>query len=200
MEQEISIAAKLGIVLIALAIVISLGFGAFMITRSTTNDGQEQVTNSLQDVKDSKLMDYNNRKIYGSQLKSFISQNIEFVEAGILVEVYNTDYQFAEKGYSIKIDDKYYVNWGRIIRPLDVEPMLSTAGKYVTNRPNEMTIDNMEISGYFYSNESGPIRKISQGYLTENSAEYISDKIHYEGHLIKDAAGEYIGLIFNKSN
>ena len=47
MEKEISSGAMLGIVLIALAAIIGLGFGVFAIAKGTANEGVTQVQENL---------------------------------------------------------------------------------------------------------------------------------------------------------
>lgn len=197
MEKEISMTAKIGIVTIALAIVISLGFGAFMITKSTVNDGSVEVANALQTVEESELLGYNNRRLSGVQLISLLDTHVGNVEACFLVEVINDNYTFCERGYSICINNKYYTNWGRIIRPVDVEPTISEIGKYVTNLPNFFDLDGDEISGYFFTNASGSVYKVSTSYKVPNTAEYVDEDLDYNCIAIRDNAGQYIGLIFS---
>lgn len=198
MEKEVSSIAKLGVMLIALAVVISLGFSAFVIVKKTSNEGSNSIMQTLQTAKDSKLMDYDERVINGSQLKSLIQISINNIEAGILVEVYDTDKPLTERGYSIKIDNKYYTNWGRIIRPLDTEPIISEINDYVDTHPTLLEMEGINmVLGYFHSNEMGTIRKVSDRYKFKGGSEYIPDNKKYKGKVIIDAAGEYIGIIFN---
>ena len=73
MEKEISSGAMLGIVLIALAAVIGLGFGVFAIAKSTANEGIVGVQDSLTQVSESTFADYDQKTVTGSQVKSFIT-------------------------------------------------------------------------------------------------------------------------------
>ncbi len=50
MEKEISSGAMLGIVLIALAAVIGLGFGVFAIAKGTANEGTTNMQDTLNAV------------------------------------------------------------------------------------------------------------------------------------------------------
>ncbi len=80
MEKEISSGAMLGIVLIALAAIIGLGFGVFAIAKSTANEGVTNVQESLEAVSDSAFEDYNQKVVTGSQvmsaLNSFDGKNV----------------------------------------------------------------------------------------------------------------------------
>lgn len=70
MENEISSGTKLGIVLIALAAIIGLGFGVFSIAKGTANEGVTSVQENLNAVGDSAFSDYDQRIVTGSQVLS----------------------------------------------------------------------------------------------------------------------------------
>ena len=70
MEKEISNGAMLGIVLIALAAIIGLGFGVFAIAKGTANDGVTNVQESLGAVGASAFTDYDQKIVTGTQVIS----------------------------------------------------------------------------------------------------------------------------------
>lgn len=80
MENEVSSISKLGIVLIALAVLIALGFGIFQISKSTANDGVGDVQTELDGVNASTFTTYDQTTITGnmarSALKDFEGENI----------------------------------------------------------------------------------------------------------------------------
>ena len=84
MEKEISSGTMLGIVLIALAAVIGLGFGVFSIAKGVANEGTVGVQDNLNTVTDSAFEDYNDKIVTGTQVKSAI-QNFEGKSVAILV-------------------------------------------------------------------------------------------------------------------
>lgn len=84
MEKEISSGTMLGIVLIALAAVIGLGFGVFSIAKGVANEGTVGVQDNLNTVTDSAFEDYNDKVVTGTQVKSAI-QNFEGKSVAILV-------------------------------------------------------------------------------------------------------------------
>jgi len=84
MEKEISSGTMLGIVLIALAAVIGLGFGVFSIAKGVANEGTVGVQDNLNTVTDSAFEDYNDKIVTGTQVKSAI-QNFEGKSVAILI-------------------------------------------------------------------------------------------------------------------
>ena len=84
MEKEISSGTMLGIVLIALAAVIGLGFGVFSIAKGVANEGTVGVQDNLNTVTDSAFEDYNDKVVTGTQVKSAI-QNFEGKSVPILI-------------------------------------------------------------------------------------------------------------------
>ena len=84
MEKEISSGTMLGIVLIALAAVIGLGFGVFSIAKGVANEGTVGVQDNLNTVTDSAFEDYNDKVVTGTQVKSAI-QNFEGKSVAILI-------------------------------------------------------------------------------------------------------------------
>lgn len=84
MEKEISSGTMLGIVLIALAAVIGLGFGVFSIAKGVANEGTVGVQDNLNTVTDSAFEDYNDKIVTGTQVKSAV-QNFEGKSVAILI-------------------------------------------------------------------------------------------------------------------
>lgn len=84
MEKEISNGAMLGIVLIALAAIIGLGFGVFAIAKGTANEGVTNVQENLQTVNSSAFTDYDQKIVTGTQVISAI-QNFEGKNVAVLV-------------------------------------------------------------------------------------------------------------------
>lgn len=73
MENEVSGIAKLGIVLIALAVLIGLGFGIFQISKSTANSGVNDVQSELDGVATSQFTTYDQTTITGTMVGSALS-------------------------------------------------------------------------------------------------------------------------------
>lgn len=73
MEKEISSGTMLGIVLIALAAVIGLGFGVFSIAKGVANEGTVGVQDNLGAVSESAFEDYNDKIVTGTMVKSAVT-------------------------------------------------------------------------------------------------------------------------------
>lgn len=73
MENEVSGIAKLGIVLIALAVLIALGFGIFQISKSTANSGVNDVQAELDGVATSAFTTYDQQTVTGTMVSSALS-------------------------------------------------------------------------------------------------------------------------------
>lgn len=84
MEKEISNGAMLGIVLIALAAIIGLGFGVFSIAKGTANEGVTNVQEGLDSVNASAFTDYDQKVVTGTQVTSCL-QNFEGKPYSILI-------------------------------------------------------------------------------------------------------------------
>lgn len=70
MEKEVSGVTMFGIVLLALAVLIGLGFGVFAIAKSTANEGVTQVQDNLAQVNESIYTDYDQKVVTGTQVTS----------------------------------------------------------------------------------------------------------------------------------
>lgn len=95
MEKEISSGAMLGIVLIALAAIIGLGFGVFAIAKGTANEGVTGVQDGLQTVGDSAYTDFDQKIVTGTQLMSSYN-NFQGKNVAILVATQATKDKAAE--------------------------------------------------------------------------------------------------------
>ena len=84
MENEISSGAHLGVVLIALAAIIAIGFGVFGIAKAIANDGTAKVETSLKSVSDQEFKDYDQVICTGTQVSSAI-QNFAGKNVAVLV-------------------------------------------------------------------------------------------------------------------
>ena len=70
MESEVSGIARLGVVLLALAVLIGLGFGIFQISKGTANTGVTRVQAELDGVSESVYTSYDQTIITGTMVRS----------------------------------------------------------------------------------------------------------------------------------
>lgn len=133
MEKEISNGAMLGIVLIALAAIIGLGFGVFAIAKGTANEGVTNVQENLGAVGNSAFTDFDQKIVTGTQVMSAV-QNFEGKPVAILVSTIATK-DAASKGAS-----ELHAGAG-------VEQAYDTKGKAVPGIIAYATEANMETGG-----------------------------------------------------
>lgn len=111
MEKEISSGAMLGIVLIALAAIIGIGFGVFAIAKGTANTGVTNVQEKLEGVSQSEYTDYDQTIVTGTQVKSaydnFAGKNVAVLIATQAVKDATHDTNPALKEDSAGIDSAY---------------------------------------------------------------------------------------------
>lgn len=96
MEKEISSGTMLGIVLIALAAVIGLGFGVFSIAKGVANEGTVGVQDNLGAVSESAFDDYNDKIVTGTMVKSAVTN---FTGKSVAILINTTAMDKAVKAY-----------------------------------------------------------------------------------------------------
>mgnify|MGYP000829244639 CR=1 FL=1 len=74
MEKETSSLVSLGIVLIAIAVVITLGFGIFAVGKRLANNGQTDLVAQVDQINQSTFTDLDQQVITGTRLKGVINQ------------------------------------------------------------------------------------------------------------------------------
>lgn len=100
MENEVSGIAKLGIVLIALAVLIGLGFGIFQISKSVANEGVGDVQAELDSVAVSAFTTYDQTSVTGTMVNSAV-------------------YDFEGESVAILIATQA---WNNLARDIDADP------------------------------------------------------------------------------
>lgn len=74
MEKETSSLVSLGIVLVAIAVVITLGFGIFAVGKRLANSGQNDLVSQVDQISTSTFTDLDQQVITGTRLKSVVNQ------------------------------------------------------------------------------------------------------------------------------
>ena len=220
MEKEISSGTMLGIVLIALAAVIGLGFGVFSIAKGVANEGTVGVQDNLNVVSDSAYEDYNDKIITGTMVKSAV-QNFAGKSVAILI---NTNamtkgvksYANHDALYVRDVNGIYYVNYGAIIAngSAGTDPSTVKGGSVLTGSTSthaKLTDDAgkagavikdgvLTISDPFSTDANGKVLLDNSvgGFSRTGNCEYISPSAKFEANLIKDTSGTTIGMIFKQ--
>lgn len=222
MEKEISSGTMLGIVLIALAAVIGLGFGVFSIAKGVANEGTVGVQDNLNTVTDSAFEDFNDKIVTGTQVKSAL-QNFEGKSVAILINT--TAMNKGVKTYTNheavtfhKLGDVPYANYNALLGKDSAGAAAGTvakntaaaeAGKAVSdiesfnNAGTAVTMKDgcLTISQAFQidSNTGKVLFDNSIGGLSRSgNCEYISTSSKFIANLVKDTSGTNIGILFTQ--
>ena len=221
MQQEISSGTMLGIVLIALAAVIGLGFGVFSIAKGVANEGTVNVQDNLANVSASAFEDYNDKVVTGTMVQSAI-QNFSGKSVAILVNNVAMDkgvvsYKSHEKITAFRFGDKVYVNYGALFAVGEdgnsyattvnggaklTKDSATVGTQKLKNSTDDAVLNDgtVVISHAFAIDTTGKVKfDNSVGGLTRTgNSEYINSTAKYEANLIKDTSGTVIGIMFTQ--
>lgn len=224
MEKEISSGAMLGIVLIALAAVIGLGFGVFAIAKGTANEGIVGVQDSLNSVGESGFSDYNQKTVTGATVKSALT-NYSGKSYAILVNTQGLNNgQITQSAHTSVITMKGqnkdaasgvgFVNFNAILSSDGTKDnMLGeaaekglkiTTGTSIT--ADEPTADKIAFKSGTYLTEAGFAMEdgniifdtVTSSVNTSGDCLNIPDNTKFKANLIKDSAGTIKGIVFEQ--
>lgn len=223
MEKEISSGAMLGIVLIALAAVIGLGFGVFAIAKSTANEGIVGVQDSLTQVSESTFADYDQKTVTGSQVKSFIT-TMNGKSYALLVGTTAAQKNGVTankvpvvnlKGTAEGSDTTtvYFVNYGARIdhggekaaAESDIAGGTAIGGTSGAGVALSMTLTNgvwsaatdKEVAFVLVDNKI-QFNNQTSGLTTVGTGECVPDATKFRANLIKDTSGTIKGVVFEQ--
>jgi hypothetical protein len=228
MEKEISSGTMLGIVLIALAAVIGLGFGVFSIAKGVANEGTVGVQDNLAGVQDSAFEDYNDKIVTGTMVKSAL-QSFQGKSVAILINTTAmnkgvTSYQQHTAGCTVfSLDNVPYVNYNALlakgsngmeaVKPLTVGAAVGSSAKdgsvsaatgaqVVMNGEDAATMKDgaLVISHAFAIDSTGKVSTDTGigGLSRTGNCEFISPNSKFTANLIKDTSGTNVGILFTQ--
>ena len=210
----------LGIVLIALAAVIGLGFGVFAIAKSTANEGIVGVQDSLTQVSESTFADYDQKTVTGSQVKSFIT-TMSGKSYALLVGT-----TAAQKNGTAANDvnacmldntaeggsDVIFVNYGARLAHGDEMDGAADLDAGATITGNSAAIDcsmaltngvwgasaTNEVAFVLDSANKIQFNNQTSGLTTVGTGECVPDATKFKANLIKDTSGTIKGVVFEQ--
>jgi CheY-like chemotaxis protein len=214
-EREISSGAMLGIVLLALAAVIGLGFGVFSIAKGIANEGTVNVQDSLGAVSLQIFMDYDQKVITGTQavaaIKSFEGKPYAVL---IATKALNGDQAVAsDRGtsspaYLVRAGTTTFINYNAVLAsgasggvPENIVGGVAktalTAGGVLTTVVNT---NGTYIPTYGFSTAGGEVRfdNATGGVFKSGNAEYIPSSTKFGANLLKDASGSVMGVVLKQ--
>jgi len=205
MEGEISRGAMLGIVLIALAAIIGLGFGIFAIAKGVANEGTTNVQDQLSQVSLATFNDFDQKIVTGTQVLSAYS-NFAGKPSAILIATRSyldgnteglSDAPEVQTDVKIKISDSEvdlkFLNYNALLGPAGGA---GGAGGAELEYSNGIFIQKSP----FLMDESGKIQynTVTDKLSKSGQVEYVPSTARFEANLIKDPSGTIMGIAFQQ--
>lgn len=213
----------LGIVLIALAAVIGLGFGVFAIAKSTANEGIVGVQDSLTQVSESTFADYDQKTVTGSQVKSFIStmngksysmlvattagqkkgvsaNDVNVISLKGTVEgAAGTAVNFVNYGALLTVGETKSAKTGAAGVELGSKAVDFSAGLALVNGVWTTPVDaTTEVAFELDSANKIQFNNQTSGLTTVGTGECVPDATKFKANLIKDTSGTIKGVVFEQ--
>lgn len=214
MEREISSGAMLGIVLLALAAVIGLGFGIFAIAKGVANEGTVGVQDSLGSVSQQVFLDYDQKIITGTQavsaLKTFEGKPYSVLISTNAIKGNQKVAGAADRpdGIHFSTDGKtVYVNYNTVLASdSGGESITTTVPSAGLAAPSSVTkpIVTLKNGAYTAANgfalDNGEVKfdKATGGIFKSGNAEYIPSSTKFQANLLKDKSGANIGIVLKQ--
>ncbi len=205
MEKEISSGAMLGIVLIALAAVIGLGFGIFAIARGTANEGVVGLQDNLGQVSTSAFSDYDQKIVTGTQVMSSYN-NFAGKPYAILIctqaykddpsnsSITNTNAASAVDSAGTAIMVNKSTTGTTPLKFLQYNALLGGSSVEVTYS-NGMYIAN---GGFKLTNGKIAFNSVTSNLSKSGLTEYVATSSRFQANLIKDSSGTILGIAFEQ--
>lgn len=212
MEKEISSGTMLGIVLIALAAVIGLGFGVFSIAKGVANEGVVNVQDNLGTVSEAAFTDYDQKIVTGTQVgaayKQFEGKAVAIIinnQAMATVRAVPT-----HAAHVIQIGGKNYINYNAVLANtagtvtktggVSANGDLLSSASPVNNAIVSVTNGTYQAQGAFLLDTSGKVvfGNNTAGFARAGNCEFISSSAKYDAAVIKDQAGTIVGVVFTQ--
>lgn len=228
MEKEISSGTMLGIVLIALAAVIGLGFGVFSIAKGVANEGTVGVQDNLAAVSESAFDDYNDKIVTGTMVRSAVT-NFTGKSVGILINTTAMDkavvtYNGHEKLNAYKLTansgtlgsaqikgtkqaalgnkaaatEHYYINYNALFGDTAEDGYVKWTS--TGNIALKDGIFNASEMPFAVNPTDGKVLFDYSvgGFARTGNCEYLNGTAKFDANLIKDDTGTTIGIVFTQ--
>lgn len=209
MESPISNTVMMGVVLIALAAVIGMGFGVFVISKDTVNTGTMEVQANIKNMQDINIDTYNDTVVLGRDINSFYENN-RVKDLALLI---NTLSMKEGKVLSLNndrflhiVDGIPYINYGCIIG-------YSAGGNrdesYVLKKNSSLSVvedslikqDGVIVSPNMFIVDSLGNFLRDDGVGEWNKAgnpQYIKSSTKFNANLICNEVGDLMGVMFTQ--
>ena len=214
MKNEASDTTMLAVTVIALAVVVVIGFGIFQYARSILNTGANNLTSALDSVNASAFTEYDQTTVSANQVRAAF-QNFDGSAIAILVRTQalgvagNKVTSFASKNnerYFISdgtgTDKKVFINYNAILMTNATGTGTASSKSGEAGSGNTLTLDDgvYKFSKGF-SNTGGVITfyNVMTDINKTGMTEYIAPGSKFTSNLIKDDSGTILGLVFEQT-
>jgi hypothetical protein len=217
MKNEASDTTMLAVTVIALAVVVVIGFGIFQYARSILNTGSNNLTSALDSVNASAFTEYDQTTVSANQVRAAF-QNFDGSAIAILVRTKalgvagNTVKSFAsENNQRYFISDsattgtKVFINYNAILftgTGTSTASSKAASGSTSTGTgvPKLTLADGVYRFSAGFSNIGGVITfyNVMTDINRTGMTEYIAAGSRFTSNLIKDDSGTVLGIVFEQ--
>jgi hypothetical protein len=226
-EREISSGAMLGIVLLALAAVIGLGFGVFSIAKGIANEGTVNVQDSLGAVSLQMFLDYDQKIITGTQVvaalkgfegkpyailissRAFMSNQAVATEhnaTGTMVGTATPTWVGTTAGtdfinYNAQLaSDSAGAKPARLMGASTNTRYPTVAPATVSGSPLITMNNGTYIARFGFATSGGEVSfdNATAGVFKSGNSEYVPSSTKFAANLIKDSSGSIMGITFKQ--
>lgn len=213
LPNEITEGTNLGVVLIALAAIIGLGFGVFAIAKGIANDGVVNLQDNLAAVSDSVFQDYDQTIVTGTQVKSAY-KTFQGKPVAVLVRTQAMaksvkTHKDHTTGYLQTIGKENFMNYNALLsnESTGTLPLETIAGNDVfpggevsTGSVIVVTKGVAATNQGFALDTSGKVQydPAIVGMSKAGNSEFISPNAKFDTYLVKDASGTNVGVVFKQ--
>lgn len=214
MESEVRNAVMVGVVLIALSVVILIGFAAFSIARNTASDGSQNIQNMVSDFSDIEFKTYDDVEVLGRDvLNTFTVYKNDNLAILIHTNKMNSKDVVVSRTsdrYILYYEELPFINLGSILsidsssydikdtNKIEKNTRLSIVAHKKENLYDSPNGSGLMSDGLFCIDNEGKIIKDDDlGSLkTKGTCEYINPTTRFNSRLVRDYNNEIIGLCF----
>ena len=200
MEKEVSKLFNLALILIAIAVVIGMGFTIFGSGKAVANTGTNNVVSSIQTINDGMYDEYDNTTISGLMVKSGINKLITEDKAVLLhTNSMDVDGKFKEvpaEVYGVQLDDTEYINIGKLLGESEQLEVKDNKLEKDHTFKNKLSTDDRFVYAYMDAKDQSvtSIKQINE----DKGLMVVQDTDQYECSIIKNAIGDICGVMFTQ--
>lgn len=195
MGEDLSVGARIGVVLILLCAIISIVFSIMSIMKNITTQGTEDLQNSLSSMSLQKFDDYDQRTVTGAQVVSACKL---LQDQPYAIVVY-TNRGTNNVVYGLQ-DCTWIINGNTANPPKMAESSYSTtSAAYDSNSKRFKLADTLGYAvGAMPSGDQFTYNNNRTKMNERTDPQYVSNSSKFKSYLIKTTSGDIMGLVFDE--